>query len=422
MINITIICFTLFLLTIITGLRKKADLLNPARIFIATWSLSIGLSTLKLSYYQHIWSLHSWILMLIGLLSFLLGIFIVYLRILNQPIPSIKSLKESILLNTINRNKFFISILLLFFLYSTGYIGSVYVIGFIPALHPLPGESRVYFTVFGFGLLVHLAPVILFLILEYIILFRKKYTSKKIILGILFLLTLGSYSLLLQRMAIFMWLVMSIVFIYYVGKRIKFRTILLGFVFLISVFLIISNIRLIKHIENYIYLTSKMKFSEKYAILTEPYMYNVMNLENFSRASVKLENHTYGYFTFNPILAITGLKHWLVDYFNINEKPFLISGYNTYPFHWYYYYDYGILGLFILPLLYGMIVAIIYLKMRLSSKIIYVALYTMITFSIIMSFFFNTFTLLHFVFNFTTLFIVQYFSENRFTIKKNLTV
>ncbi len=404
---ISIICFLIFFLTLFSGLRKTSDFFAPARIFIVIWSLAIGLAELKLSHFQHQWSLYSWITLMLGLLFFLAGIFFIYILNINKPIPNRSEFREIIHSKGMNENLFYYLTILLFFIYTIGYMGTFLIKGFIPALHFFPGESRTQMTVFGFGLLVHSAPVILLMIIEYFIYSKYKTRKRKFLLLSIFIATIISYTLLLQRMDLVMGAFMIVLVFYYAGKKIKLRYIIGGASFFAIVIYTIMNLRFLKHVEKYVYLTSKMKFSEEYSVLTEPYMYIAMNLENFARGVDKLYYHTYGYFTFNPLLAITGLKKNLLKYFNIDEMELLISGYNTYPFHWYYYFDFGIIGLALFPFLFGLFVGYIYYKMLEQKNFAWLAIYAIVAFSVFMSFFFNAFTLLHFVYNVVTLSIIH---------------
>lgn len=403
---ISIICFLIFTSTLLTGFRKNSDLFAPARIFVMIWSLAIGLAELKLSFYQHEWSLYSWSTLLIGIFSFLSGIILIYLFRINHPVLNRTNFRETVTSKGINEKLFYSLTMLLFIFYIIGYLGTVIIKGFIPALHPLPGESRTQITVFAFGLLIHSAPVILLLVVEYFLYSKSKIKLRKYVLVTTAIITLITYTLLLQRMDLFMGMVLIFIVLYYAGRIKSIYIIGGGFLFSIIMYTIM-NLRFVKHVEKYVYITSKMKFSEQYSFLTEPYMYIVMNLENFSRGVEKLYYHTYGYFTFNPILSITGLKHMLLKYFNINEMELLISGYNTYPFHWYYYFDFGLVGLLIFPFLYGVFVSLIYSKMIQQQNFAWLAIYAIIAFSVLMSFFFNAFTLLHFVYNVITLSIIH---------------
>jgi oligosaccharide repeat unit polymerase len=128
-------------------------------------------------------------------------------------------------------------------------------------------------------------------------------------------------------------------------------------------------------------------------------MYVVTNLENFVRSSRLLDHHTYGYYTFNALMSLSGLKHWLADYFFIDDTPYLTSGYNTYSFLWVFYRDYGVVGLAVIPFIMGLAIALLYYRMRTRPSLPLISLYAMAVFVMFISFFHNALSLLHFVFN-----------------------
>ena len=112
-----------------------------------------------------------------------------------------------------------------------------------------------------------------------------------------------------------------------------------------------------------------------------------MNLENFARAVNRLEYHTFGYFTFDFVTAIAGLKYWISDYFGVDRMPYLISGYNTYTAFWSFYRDFGIIGLVLIPLLLGFGISMMYYRMRRKPSIKSVTAYGVMVFVMVISFF-----------------------------------
>lgn len=200
---------------------------------------------------------------------------------------------------------------------------------------------------------------------------------------------------------------MAIGFAYYSSHVVKLRYVLIPLVLLLASLLYIQSFRESRYVENYLYIVSKMRFSSSYAVFTTPYMYTVMNLENFARAVERLEQHTYGYFSFDALMALTGIKHWVGEYFGIRERVFLNSGYNTFPFFWDYYYDYGLLGLTILPGMIGSLIALLHKNLRTRPSISSAAFYSVAIFVMAISFFTNVISSLNFVFALVTLATVQ---------------
>ena len=161
-----------------------------------------------------------------------------------------------------------------------------------------------------------------------------------------------------------------------------------------------------------------MKFSVKYAIFTEPYMYFAMNLENFTHAVSNLHNFSYGLYTFDFIFAVSGLKHWLAQYLSINDFPYLISSnYNTYTMFFTYYRDFGPIGIVIIPFGIGAGVSNLYYRMRAKPNIQNVSLYGIFAMVLIFSFFIPVLSWLNFVFNLMLIYVIT-----RFIITEERTV
>jgi oligosaccharide repeat unit polymerase len=387
-------------------MRRGADILSPARVFGFVWSVAIGLADLKLSRLQHEWSLEEWLLLFIGVVSFLLGIS--YASILSERERPLSMKERRVVLRAqpIGDRTLFRLILITFLLYAVAYSASVWITGFIPLFSRNPTIMRTKFTVFGIGLLNHAAPSILFFIVEYILLVKNR-LPQKIALGIVFLTTMTSYFLLLQRFDFAIAAVLIFVFMYYSSEFLRLRNVILVGLGFVAVFYGISSIRLVGHIANYGYLVSRMRFPIQYAFVTEPYMYLVTNLENFVHAASRINQFTFGYYTFDFVTALTGLKHWIADYAQLAESPYMIAGYNTYTFLWPFYRDFGIPGLVVFPLAEGFIISWVYCAMKRDPSILRIAMYATAVFVMLISFFNHAPSLLHFVFNMTLIYVVN---------------
>jgi oligosaccharide repeat unit polymerase len=111
------------------------------------------------------------------------------------------------------------------------------------------------------------------------------------------------------------------------------------------------------------------------------------------------------------------MKHWIEGYFNIIKLPYLISGYNTFTFHWWYYYDFGVVGVILLPFLEGLIIGYLYYQLRTKPDILIVILYSSCVLLMILSFFMNHLNRLDFMSN-----IILIWFIHRFIIKKNIII
>ncbi len=405
---VSIICFIIFLVLIYTLTFRDTDVLSPGRLVLIVWSLAIGLANLKLSYLQSEWNFYSWYILLLSIISLLIGIFVVYVININKPIVSINKYRSIFKKEKINRNKLFYITFLLFIIYLISYLVSYLVTGVIPLFTLRPDLVRTTWGIFGFGLFIQTSPTIIYFSLISFYLNKERKTYRYFSLFI-FLSTFVTYFFLLQRFNLIFGIILFGIFLYYNTNFLNFKRIIIFSLIIIALLYGISEVRTSKWVVNLLYYISKMKYSVKYAIFTEPYMYVVMNLENFARAVTKVENFTFGYFTFDFIMALSGLKHWLAEYASIDNLPFLNSGFNTYSMFFYYYRDFGPVGAGIIPFIIGFGISNIYYKMRNNLNFNSISLYGLFAFVLMFSFFIPILSWLNFVFN---LFIIYFVTRS----------
>jgi len=395
---ISIFSFIICGIILFLSFKPNTDKFSPGRVFGFVWALTLGLTDLKLSGLQHEWSPVIWMQVLIGPVAFLIGVAVIYVINLNTEIHPLEYHRNNKQLYNIDKSKLFKIVVILFFLFVLGYIIIYLKTHEIPLFSSKPGRARSNFTMFGIGLFLHNVVLIVFFSCVYFI-SEKKNKIRKSILFIFSLLSIALYTLTLQRYQIFMAILMAITLLYYTTYRIKFKTVFIFSLVVIVFFYLVSSFRAGEIIIYVLYKMSKMKFSPNYAVFTEPYMYVVMNLENYARSIAKVEHFTYGYYTFDFMTAITGLKHWIEEYFALVETPFLTSSYNTYSAFWTYYRDFGIVGIFIIPFTGGMAISSLYYSFKARPSLLKLAIYGMFLFAIIFSFFNSAIGFLWFVYN-----------------------
>ncbi len=395
---LSIVCFLLCIFLLLDNRKKSVDLFSPSRVFSFVWALAIGLADLKLSYFQHKWDLYSWTTLLLGVFSLLAGIFSVYSVYSKERLLEIDEIRKYYSNYVIDGRRLFYILVILICVYFISYIIETIVEGYLPFWTTIPDKTRVEWGVFGIHLFVNSMPTILFLVSIYFIFIRHN-KQRKILLIVFSLLIIISYFFTLQRFNLAIWVLMLLVLLYYTTKHVRLKHILLIGILLAIIISLIQKVRLIAYVQNYIYIISKMKYPATFSIFTEPYMYIVMNLENFARGVSNLETFTYGYFTGDFIFTLTGVKHWLAETFNIVERPFLISGYNTFSFLWPYYYDYGVLGVVLFPFLMGVATGFAYYSLRKSPNLLNLSVYSIAFYILVISFFTNPLTMLNTVFN-----------------------
>lgn len=402
---ISLLCFVICLGIIASSFRRGADIFSPARVFGFTWSLTIGLTDLKLSGLQHSWTEFSWILILLGPLSFMVGVFIVFVTYIGKVMVPIDDIRKELKREPVNTEVLFRLIFVSVTLFALAFLVIYLVKGFVPMFARNPASARTEFSIFGVGVLINSMPFILLFVVLYHIIVRER-AWQKLILKVLSVIAVITYFLLLQRFQIVMASVVCLALLYYLTSRIKLRTMLMYMTGVVVFFYFISSLRAGQLVQYYLYTASKMKFSPTYAIFSEPYMYLAMNLENMSRAVDRLEHFTFGYYSFDFLLALTGLKHWIGSYLALEDQPFLNSGYNSYSAFWIYYRDYGIVGVTMIPLMLGMVISGIYYSFRTSPTLRALAAYAVAIFVMMFSFFISPLGLLWFVYNIVAMIVI----------------
>lgn len=414
---ITILCFIAALGIIVSCIPRGVDVLSPGRVFGFTWALSLGLADLKLSLFQHTWTLYGWVILLLGVVSFLAGVFVMYVIYSRTPLLSITEVRLRLqrdVHDSVEPTRFFWALVVIFALYLLGFAGEVAIVGNVPMFARFPERLRVTFGVFGLHLFVTTMLTILIFALEYF-LFMPRQKSRSIAIGVVFLMTAGTFFLLLQRYSFAFWAILALGLSYYGSRKIRLRTVVIAAAVFFGLLMIIQNIRTAVYVEQYVYVVSKMKFSREYAIFSEPYMYFVMNLENVARAVERLDHYYLGFFTFDWVVALTGLKHWLSDYLNIERLPFLNSGYNTYAYQWWCYYDFGSIGVGLISLMLGAGTGYSYYRLRTRPQILTAYAYAICLVFMVTSFRENLFTRLDVVSNLGLIWFVH-----RYLVRKRL--
>lgn len=403
---ISLICFLISLAIVVSCFRRNADIFSPGRVFGLVWSLAFGLTELKLSGLQHVWSFESWVIVLLGPLTFLVGTFTSHVLNMDGTMLPLSAVRDTLRRQEINERLLFFLTVASALIYLLSYAIIYFVKGFVPIFSQLGPSSRRDFSLFGIGIFIQSVPFIVFCTVLYHV-YAKAHRGKKWILKGLALLCMVTYILLLQRFPYMMTAVVCMCFLYYTTKHVRARTLILSVLVIAGLFYWVSTLRAGELIQYFMYSASKMKFSPDYALLTEPYMYVVMNLENFSRAAPRLDQLAYGNYSFDFLLALTGLKHWLREYFALVDSPYLVSGYNTYTAFWTFYRDFGMVGLFVIPLLSGFGIASQHYTMRRKPTLSNVTWYCVLVFAMMISFFNHPFAFLWFVYVVAVLFLIM---------------
>ena len=405
---ITFICLLIFLTFFITGLKRNNNFLSPARVYGLLWSFIIGLLDYKFSRLQFKWDAMDWFIILLGILAFLIGTYISYIININKKFLPSSDIRSTIRSIVIDEKKLFNIILVGFAIWVICFFSEWQIEGYLPIFTNKPDTARIQFGVFGLHILVSSVNVILFLILQYFILVRR-HRVKKTFLILFFIISMGNYVLIVQRYGLFLLIMMAFCLYYYSGKKISGRTIIIFASLLLLTVIGIQSLRVSELIKAYIIYNSKIKFPMRYAELAIPYMYLSMNLENFARFYSQVENHSFGFLSTEFIFHFFGTKYFIAEYFGFEKFKYFIGGYNTYPYFWPYYYDFGVLGLGLIPLGIGFIISEVYYFLHRNPSLTLLAVYS-VAFSVLMvTFNSDPLTKTEMVLSYTLIIVLQLF-------------
>lgn len=401
--TVSFICFIVLFLLLLSCLKKDADVLSPSRIFGFVWFLSVALADLKFSRLQHNWSTFSWVMLWIGIVSFYVGIFMSHVPAMQFKEYSVREIRVIIQKGVVNEKILFAGTTSFFITYCLAFVVETLAFGGLPMFSAYPDRARTSFGLFGFHLFISGGmPVVLILVAEYYILIRGN-STKKIILAVEFLVTFITHALLLVRYTYMVFIFIGIGIAYYASRLIKIRNLLIFLSVIAFAFTAMIQVREARYVQHYLYVVSQMKIPLSYAWVTAPYMYITMNLENFARSVDQMQYFTYGYNTFDFIWALTGLKHWMAQYFGIGINEYLNSGYNTFPFFFYFFQDFGVIGLFVISTFSGFVTGTVYHWMRRSATITAIVMYACCVYLMSISFFNNSASYLNFHFTLVSL-------------------
>ena len=418
---ISLICFSTFIILLLTGLKKNTDFLSPGRIFGMLWAFVLGVVELKWSRLQVEWSLFDWVIVLIALTTFFIGIYISYIINLDKPFLSIREIRKSLRQSFIDEGRLFKFIVIYFLVCLASFIIEWKIEGYIPLFTSNPDKARVMFGIFGLNYVLNSINAVMFLVIQYFIFVKGNY-SKKAFLVLIFIISLGNYVLFVQRFGMFILLMLGFALYYYAGKKIRIRTIIIFAVLIISLLAGIQSIRATQFYSTYVYLGSKMKFSSQYSDLTIPYMYVAMNVENFVKYYSHIEKHSFGFFTFEYLIELSTIRKWFIDYYHFDKYKLHISGYNTFPFFWTYYLDYGIAGLALMPFIIGFIISEIYYYFHRNPTLVMLAMVSIVFAVIMISFNSDALSRLDTVLPFTVIVLAQFLFIKKARSSKNESV
>jgi oligosaccharide repeat unit polymerase len=394
----SILFFVLFALTFYSS-RKGRDLFSPVRLYLLTFSLTIGITCLEISPFSMGWNRITWYILFISGSTYILGAISIWLISLsrgnryNNLSDIIKILKSST--TNLHLNRFIIGICICLTGYIIVFLWGSYSVGAIPVFAINPDQARIDFAFFGSAanFIALVEPV--FLLSACI--FMSGFNKLRILFLIVSMFSILSSTMLLSRYLIIKLLFITLILYRYFIGPIKLKLVFLSFilflVIIICAFILRSNGDFLekKEYEQFI----ELRVKKGYEIIALPYAYIANNYWNLNygieQALDGKFNHTYGLRTFHAIFQIFKQSKNIENALDIESFLDLevqkVPPFNTITYHWNLWRDFGFLGVILGSFLMGLIMAFLYSQLRTAPSWWNLLLYGNFAFFISLSFF-----------------------------------
>lgn len=364
--------------------KHYKDVLNPLGIFSIIWFSSIGISQLMLSEVQRPWSPSMWFVVLGSGFCFIIGN-LSYSFFANSTDKPSRKLE---LKNHYSKQRLKIIIIVIFLLSLAAYLFEIYKFGGIP----LFTKSRIaaYMT---FGVrFVHYLTVSSILVCILVYLYQKLFfPEKKLLLNVLFIVSL---FIIISNLATGQLIIILVgIFTiknYLDKKRFKLKSLIILFIIATLILVLLTGFIRSSHSDvAYIKQIGKpiIEIPDRLSPLFLPYLYISTSFENLQLEIEQRDEFYYGTQTSFPIWAFTFLKGYFQSEYYITPEGFNVGTYLR-P----YFADFGFLGVMIIPFLLGLIITIFYYSLRLKPTILKILIYSLFIYGLIIIFFANAFS------------------------------
>lgn len=393
----------------------KKDIFSPAILYTYVWVSVIGISALYLSGLQQEWDLRFILILIFSTVSFIIGTKCIRKsNISSSKLTSKLKIDLESFKNRYSEKKMFKVLIALFILALLSYVATILVLGPPPIFSSALVKRNEYYVS---GVELIFLNLIVFMNLSYI--YIIVYDKNKFIL---FLLNIMSFLMLLSKtnkyqlfIIMFLYIITYNLFKNRIGLKKVLITVLLGLTVFVSLYKYVYNDSIIS-LETRVQI-NEFKLNDNLSFLVDPYLYVSMNLENLKNFTEQNIQHTYGLQTFSGPLSMFKLNKVLVNGYGINDEWT-----NNLQYHWlntgsylyFFFWDFGLLGLMIGPFFLGLISQYYYNK-ALSSKanLFNVFMYEYLIFSIILSFFTLIFVQLPIIINLVSIYFIERYSRKR---------
>ena len=358
--------------------RESGSFVELRALFTLAWVGGQGISCLKLSTLQDTWSYITWLSFFVIYIAFGIGYEWgrKYSRVEGKE-PE-KNKKKA--------DRLFRCIMLLLVVSAGCFVIEIIRIGYIPVFSDEP-YSYSYFRMLALHYL-HYCAISCILIPGLTVLWKKIDSEEsKWRNGAIIIANIVAFAVPFLYVSRFQFLfeigVAAVIYIL-VNKNMRKSTLVLLGLVVCAAYVVIT----LSQKRDAIYLNNvfKMKYTHMPVFLTQPYIYIANNYDNFDCLVKNLPKFSYGLRMLFPFVSLTGLKFVMP---NLVPATVYLTSTELTTFTMFYdaYYDFGVIGVFVIALLIGVVAKVIIDIIKKSDNPVVYLLYGQIAVYLALAFF-----------------------------------
>ena len=358
--------------------RESGSFVELRALFTLAWVGGQGISCLKLSTLQDTWSYITWLSFFVIYIAFGIGYEWgrKYSRVEGKE-PE-KNKKKA--------DRLFRCIMLLLVVSAGWFVIEIIRIGYIPVFSDEP-YSYSYFRMSALHYL-HYCAISCILIPGLTVLWKKIDSEEsKWRNGAIIIANIVAFAVPFLYVSRFQFLfeigVAAVIYIL-VNKNMRKSTLVLLGLVVCAAYVVIT----LSQKRDAIYLNNvfKMKYTHMPVFLTQPYIYIANNYDNFDCLVKNLPKFSYGLRMLFPFVSLTGLKFVMP---NLVPATVYLTSTELTTFTMFYdaYYDFGVIGVFVIALLIGVVAKVIIDIIKKSDNPVVYLLYGQIAVYLALAFF-----------------------------------
>ena len=363
--------------------RESGSFVELRALFTLAWVGGQGISCLKLSTLQDTWSYITWLSFFVIYIAFGIGYEWgrKYSRVEGKE-PE-KNKKKA--------DRLFRCIMLLLVVSAGCFVIEIIRIGYIPVFSDEP-YSYSYFRMSALHYL-HYCAISCILIPGLTVLWKKIDSEEsKWRNGAIIIANIVAFAVPFLYVSRFQFLfeigVAAVIYIL-VNKNMRKSTLVLLGLVVCAAYVVIT----LSQKRDAIYLNNvfKMKYTHMPVFLTQPYIYIANNYDNFDCLVKNLPKFSYGLRMLFPFVSLTGLKFVMP---NLVPATVYLTSTELTTFTMFYdaYYDFGVIGVFVIALLIGVVAKVIIDIIKKSDNPVVYLLYGQIAVYLALAFFTTCFS------------------------------